>query len=47
MKTAKKLYLVPNTTMVSIQYNAVCKVSSVSGGDVGLGGDSGGAIIPM
>ena len=43
----KKQYIVPSTTLVSIQFNSICKISSIGGGTLGLGGESGGSIEPM
>ena len=39
----KKLYLEPSTTLVSIQFSSICKISSITGGDLNLGGDGSGS----
>ena len=42
----KKTYLEPSTTLVSIQFSSICNISSIGGGDLGLGGNSNGTIDP-
>ena len=43
----KKQYSLPSTTLVSIQLSPICKISSITGGDIELGGESDGSIVPM
>ena len=44
----KKQYIIPETTLVAIQFSSICKISSISGGDLELGGDAGGGTeIPL
>lgn len=38
----KKQYIIPETTLVTIQFSSICKISSIGGGDLGLGGEGGG-----
>ena len=37
----KKQYIIPETTLVTIQFSSICKISSI-GGDLKLGGEGGG-----
>lgn len=41
--TEKKQYSLPSTTLVHIQLSSICNISSITGGDLDLGGavDSG------
>ena len=35
----KKQYNIPEMTWVSIQFGSICKISSIDGGDLNIGGD--------
>ena len=45
----KKVYIQPATELQTMYFaNNICKISSINGGDLGLGGDAGGSSeIPM
>ena len=42
----RKQYINPSTTLVSIQFSSICKISSIGGGDLGFGKESDGTIEP-